>query len=132
RNGVASGTLVGGHIGSLALLIGTDFMPSPKDTVLFIEADESSSLEVFDRDLQSLIYSDFFKTVRGILIGRFSEKYHKLSIEALKKVIESKKIKIPVIANMDFGHTNPMITIPIGGKCNLISEKNCIVNFYIH
>ena len=33
-------------------------------------------------------------------------------------IIETKKEleQIPVVANIDFGHTTPMITFPVGGK----------------
>jgi len=30
---------------------------------------------------------------------------------------------MPIIANVDFGHTYPKITFPIGGEANLIVEE---------
>jgi len=39
----------------------------------------------------------------------------------LDQIITTKKelVKIPVISNVDFGHTQPIITFPIGGKAIL-------------
>ncbi len=38
--------------------------------------------------------------------------------EKIRKIINSKKEldDIPVVAGLDFGHTMPMFTFPIGGK----------------
>lgn len=49
-----------------------------------------------------------------------------MSKEKLKFIINNKKelSHIPIIANVDFGHTNPMITLPIGGFCELEAFNN--------
>jgi muramoyltetrapeptide carboxypeptidase len=41
------------------------------------------------------------------------------------KIIKSKNelSKIPVLANVDFGHTTPQITFPIGGRIRFSSRK---------
>lgn len=45
--------------------------------------------------------------------------------EILTKIIETKKelAHLPVIANVDFGHTNPLITFPIGGSARVSVDK---------
>jgi len=45
--------------------------------------------------------------------------------DLLIKIIKTKKEldNIPIIANVDFGHTDPKITFPIGGEANLIVEE---------
>ncbi len=74
----------------------------------------------FDRNLQSLIHQPNFDNVRAIVFGRF-QKGSKMSIQKLKYIIETKEDlkKLPIIADVDFGHTNPMITFPIGGTAKL-------------
>jgi len=74
----------------------------------------------FDRNLQSLIHQPNFEKVKGIVIGRFQEG-SKMNLEKLKYIIESKEElkNLPIIANVDFGHTNPLITFPIGGVAKL-------------
>lgn len=120
NEGEAKGQIIGGNLCTLNLLQGTEFMPSLKDAILFIEDDYESKIYNFDRDLQSLIHLPDFKDVKGIVIGRFQKK-SEVSNDLLKKVIETKEElnDIPVIANVNFGHTTPLITFPLGGRCKL-------------
>ncbi|MGN7177906.1 LD-carboxypeptidase [Paenibacillus sp. FSL R5-0490] len=117
QEGIAEGVLIGGNLCTLNLLQGTEFMPSLKDSILFIEDDEESHALTFDRNLQSLLHLPDACDIKGILIGRF-QKNSQVTDEALKKIIVSKKElrDIPVIANVNFGHVQPYATIPIGGK----------------
>lgn len=127
NEGEAKGTIIGGNLCTFNLLQGTEFMPSLKESIFFIEDDYESKPQHFDRDLQSLIHQSGFEEVRGIIIGRF-QKESNMTNELLTKIIKSKKELqgIPVISNVDFGHTTPIITFPIGGKVEIISSKNRI------
>ncbi|MBT4257894.1 LD-carboxypeptidase [archaeon] len=126
--GKAEGNIIGGNIGTFSLLYGTEFMPEISNSILFIEecfSGEQSFPEEFDRNLQSLIHQPGFEKVKGIVIGRFQIE-GKMDLEKLKDIIETKKElkKIPIIANVDFGHTNPLITFPIGGTARLeVTDK---------
>jgi muramoyltetrapeptide carboxypeptidase LdcA involved in peptidoglycan recycling len=31
---------------------------------------------------------------------------------------------VPVVADIDFGHTRPMLTLPIGGTAQLVAQGN--------
>ncbi len=120
NEGSAEGILLGGNICTFNLLQGTEYLPDISGSILFIEDDRDSKLVNFNRDLQSIIHLPNFNKVRGIVIGRF-ENASEIEMEHLIKVIKSKKEldRIPVLANIDFGHTEPMITFPIGGKVRL-------------
>lgn len=127
NEGKAEGTIFGANLCTFNLLQGTEYFPGLRNSILFLEDDEMSkdlSLVEFDRNLQSLIHLSEFKGVSGIVIGRF-QKASQITDEKLIKVIKTKRElnKIPVIANVDFGHTDPMITFPIGGTVELQSEK---------
>lgn len=125
--GSAEGTIVGGNLCTFNLLLGTTFRPRfEENTILFIEDDEVSNAYEFDRDLQALCYQDDFKNVRGVVIGRFQKK-SEVSREKLEFIINNKpELKnIPVIANVDFGHTTPILTLPLGGTAKL--ENGSIV-----
>lgn len=123
NEGTADGTIIGGNICTFNLLQGTEYLPDISDSILFLEDDSESKLVHFNRDLQSIIHLPNFNKVRGIVIGRF-ENTSAVKLEHLIKVIKSKKEldHIPVLANVDFGHTEPMITFPIGGTVQLISS----------
>jgi muramoyltetrapeptide carboxypeptidase len=122
NKGIAEGKIIGGNLCTLNLLQGTDYMPDLRDSILFLEDDELTFPENFDRDLQSLIHLPNFDKVQGIVIGRF-QIVSKMTDELLLKIIQSKRAlrNIPIVANVDFGHTTPHITFPIGGfaKINL-------------
>lgn len=120
NDGEAQGTIIGGNLCTLNLLQGTEYMPSLKNSILFLEDDYESSPVTFDRDLQSLIHQPDFQHVKGMVIGRFQQG-SRMTKNLLTKIITSKEelSDIPVIADVDFGHTSPMITFPIGGQASL-------------
>jgi muramoyltetrapeptide carboxypeptidase LdcA involved in peptidoglycan recycling len=123
NEGSASGTIVGANLCTFNLLQGTEYFPDLENSILFIEDDEESLPHIFDRDLQSLIHLPSFSSVRGIVIGRF-QMASKMTNELLIKIIKTKKElnNLPVIANVDFGHTDPKITFPVGGEVNLVAK----------
>lgn len=126
NEGTAQGTIIGGNLCTLNLLQGTEYFPSFKeDIILFLENDDLSNALSFDRDLQSLIHQPGFENIKGLVIGRF-QKNSNITNELLTKIIKTKKElnHIPVIANVDFGHISPMITIPIGGSSEISAQNN--------
>ncbi|CAH2213114.1 S66 family peptidase [Tepidibacter aestuarii] len=126
NKGSAKGEAIGGNLCTLNLLQGTKYMPDLKDKIVFIEDTSSSFAEEFDRDLQSLIHQPDFDKVKGIVIGRF-QVGSKITKEKIIKIIKTKKElnNIPVIADVDFGHTTPHITFPIGGEVEIVAEYDC-------
>ena len=129
NEGKAEGTILGANLCTFNLLQGTEYMPSLKNSILFLEDDETSKSYDFDRNLQSLIHLPDFGGVRGIVIGRF-QKASKMTNDLLIQIVKTKKEldNIPVVANVDFGHADPKITFPIGGiaKINVDKSKSII------
>lgn len=125
NSGHALGRVVGGNLCTFKLLCGTDFMPNMEDSILLLEDDSESLPHHFDRELQSLIHRPDFIGVKGILIGRF-QKEIKITKELLRKIISTKKElqNIPIIANINFGHTTPIATLPIGGSLEISATTN--------
>ncbi len=127
NEGETEGKIIGGNLCTLNLLLGTEFMPSIKNSIIFLEDDEESKVQHFDRNLQSLIHQPEFSEVRGLIMGRF-QKTSEVTNEKIIKMIKTKKEleKIPVVANLDFGHTSPLFTFPIGGTAKLSAKKNSV------
>ena len=125
NEGETSGTILGANLCTFNLLQGTEYFPDLNDSILFLEDDDESLPHTFDRDLQSLIHLPSFKGVRGMVIGRF-QKASQLTNDKLVQIIKDKKelTSLPVIANADFGHTDPKVTFPIGGTVNLHARNN--------
>ncbi len=124
RNGKASGKIIGANLCTLNLLQGTEFMPKLKNSVLFIEDDDETNPNAFLRDLQSLFQLPDADTIRGLALGRLQEGSG-INRALLNKIIGAVvENSIPIIANLDFGHTYPLITFPIGGKASLTAEDD--------
>ena len=134
QEGKAEGTVIGGNLCTFNLLQGTEYFPKAEDSILFIEDDYTSEPHTFDRDLQSLIHLPEFKNVRGIVVGRFQKKSG-MTNDVLTQIFETKKElkNLPIVANVDFGHTDPKITIPIGGTVRMqASSRNVFIEFTEH
>ena len=122
--GNAQGTIVGGNLCTFILTLGTSYRPPfKKDTILFIEDDEGSDLLTFERNLQALIYQEDFKNVKGLVIGRF-QKASDVSREKLEFILNKKELQnMPIIANIDMGHTTPLATIALGAKAKIADGR---------
>ncbi len=124
NEGSARGTLIGANLCTLNLLQGTEYFPDLNNSILFLEDDEDTRAVLFERDLQSLIHQPGFAGVKGLVIGRF-QRESAVSKDNLMKIIKTKREldNIPVIANIDFGHTQSMITFPIGGEVSFSANE---------
>jgi muramoyltetrapeptide carboxypeptidase len=123
--GHADGVLFGGNLCTLNLLQGTKYMPNTDSAILFIEDDELTNPVTFARDLTSLLQSSGI--IKGLLIGRF-QNVSKMSEEQLLFILNKHPLlkEIPVFYNVDFGHTQPICTLPIGGRVSIDTNKGTI------
>ena len=125
--GKAKGKIIAGNLCTLNLLQGTEYMPNLENIILFIEDDDlvkEEFLYEFDRNLHSLMLQPNFQKVKAIVIGRMQIN-SKVSIEDLVSLLKGKReiSKIPILINVDFGHTTPLLTIPIGKTCTINEDK---------
>ncbi len=118
--GQAAGRIVGGNLCTLNLLQGTEYMPPLDRALLMIEDDAMSDADTFARDLTSLLQQPGAAGVQGVVIGRFQEASG-VSRHLLEQIIarQDRLAGLPVLGNVDFGHTNPLATFPIGGRASL-------------
>jgi muramoyltetrapeptide carboxypeptidase LdcA involved in peptidoglycan recycling len=132
--GEAIGVALGGNLLTLNFLQGSDYMPSLKNSVVFIEDNDKETVRDFRNQLQSLLNQKDAHGIKGLAIGRF-QRGSEITKDLLTKIVKSQKElkNIPVLANVDFGHTTPMITVPIGGKVSLqIKRKSYQLNILKH
>lgn len=121
--GQAEGTVLGGNLCTFNLLQGTEFMPDLGASVLFLEDDAAVKPWDFDRDLVSVVQQPGFGGVRGLVIGRF-QRASGVTRPLLEQIVTTKPelSHLPVVANVDFGHTTPIITFPIGGTVQVVAD----------
>lgn len=133
KEGIVEGQLFGGCVDVLDWLRGTDYFPDAGDlqgAILFLETSEEALPPSFlTRFVRCLAAMGILEGLGGILLGRpgggvdidtFPE-YDTALCEAVRE--EHGCIDIPIVTNMDFGHTDPMFVIPIGMQVRLDSAK---------
>lgn len=125
ENTIVSGLLVGGNTDSLLPIINTEFFEIPENSILFIE-DISVSIEKWAMLMWSLKIKGVFKRINALLIGKMEgmpEGNISRMIEIIKEILGYDHVEIPVVAELDIGHTAPMITLPIGSTVSIDSVK---------
>lgn len=132
NNGKVTWKLIWWNLCSFNLLHGTIFMPDISETIICIEDDNimwEYFCEEFDRNLQSLIHQKNFSKIKWIIFWRFQNSSH-INLKKLNYIISTKKEldNLPIIANVDFWHTLPMITLTIWGivKLDINNTKSSI------
>jgi len=131
KKGRIEGEIIGGCLPSILHLIKSEYWPDHKNKILFIETPEGEdftkgeSLAEVDAQLCDLRISGIFDEIRGMIVGRpFG--YTDEEKEKLKEIIidNTKGYNFPILYGVDIGHTDPQITIPLGIKVLIDSEKN--------
>lgn len=114
KKGKATGKIIGGNLSSILTIIGTEFLPIEifKDKILFLE-DTNIDIAEFDSFMQSLKLRGVFNDIKGLIIGKFEDSKNNEQINNFLNIF-LEDYDFPIIYNIDLGHTNPMITIPIG------------------
>lgn len=121
KPGVAEGVLVGGCLESLEHLRGTRFWPDWQGRILFIETSEGAPPPAaVDGVLMDYENMGVFHSISGLLIGR-PMRYTEQQRQQLRDVVldRTKTFDFPVVMDMDFGHTAPQFTLPIGCRARI-------------
>jgi len=139
------GILWGGCVESLIVQAATGkYLPKDEDlenTILFLEtAEDIPEHWIIEYLLTGFGERGWFDKFQAVLVGRpkaweFNKQnspqvkaaYRKNQRETVLKVVRQYNKYIPVIQNLDFGHTDPQIVIPNGKKARIISSTKKIV-----
>ncbi|MCT4413348.1 S66 family peptidase [Leuconostoc pseudomesenteroides] len=129
NSGEATGISTGGNIQTYCLQAGTPFFPETKDPIVFIEQAEGGEPLEFSRELAQIL--QVHTDIKALVIGRFPT-VNAMNEEKLHLVLDKFSIlkKIPVIYDLDFGHTQPIFTVPLGQsiKVNAINSSQIEVS----
>lgn len=116
KPGVAEGVLVGGCLESLEHLRGTRYWPDWRGRIMFIETSEGAPPPAaVDGMLMDYENMGVLHSISGLLVGR-PMRYTADQRQELRDVVldRTRAFEFPVIMDMDFGHTAPQFTLPIG------------------
>lgn len=125
RRGVAKGEIIAGHLQTLLVLNDTEYLPDITGKILFIEEDETSTPALIDRFICQCKQLGWFKKINGLIFGRFTEQ-SQFSLENPFEDLLNEYLsdaQFPVLYNVDFGHSDPIITIPNGGVCAINGDQ---------
>lgn len=131
KEGLADAEVYASNLQTLLVLAGTKFFPNLENKVIFLEEAESEGVSEVHRYLTHLSQVINLNTVAGVCIGKFASqtKFSDVSTEEMLYLDVFGDLNIPIIYNLNFGHTDPMFTIPIGGRVK-IDTKNKKIVFY--
>jgi muramoyltetrapeptide carboxypeptidase len=119
------GTLWGGNLAMLCHLIGTPWMPSVKDGILFVEDVNEHPYRV-ERMLLQLAHAGVLRQQRAIVLGDFSG--YKLTdydngydFNQMLSYLRA-RFELPILQGLPFGHMKDKLTLPVGARCVLDSS----------
>ena len=131
--GIATGKLMGGNLSVLISMIGTPYECDWSNHIIFIEEVGESTYRI-DRMLTQLRSAQKFKGVKGIVLGHFTrcdaqpgDPYYEFST-SLSEVFKDRlgDLDIPVMGGGPFGHEEDNVTLPIGIKAVMDTEKGVL------
>jgi muramoyltetrapeptide carboxypeptidase LdcA involved in peptidoglycan recycling len=132
RPGRAVGRMIGGHLSTFSLLRGTRFMPDLSGAILIFEEDGSSrdaTAALLQRHLYALSQTPSFRDIRGLVFGRFP-RCCQIPDNELSRILETfavtQSVDVPIVADIDCGHTTPMLTWPSGAPGVLVATRDAI------
>jgi muramoyltetrapeptide carboxypeptidase LdcA involved in peptidoglycan recycling len=131
---IVEGKLIWWCLDVFPFMIGTSIRPSleeRKDKILFIEtSEEQMSINQFERILRNLWSQGILDTIKGILLWRSQYNYtNNIQInydDTLLKIVNKELwlTELSIITNMDFGHTDPMMVLPLWITTKIDHNRN--------
>lgn len=126
-SGIAQGHLIGGCIEVLEFAKGTELWPDSKhweNSILFFETSEEKPEPAFIKYwLRNYAAQGILQKAKGIIFAKpQDEKYYDEYKEEIQRVMKEYDLEdLPILYNLNFGHTEPKFILPYGA----IAEINC-------
>ncbi len=134
--GIVQGKLLWWCLDVFPFMIGTSIRPTLdewNDKILFIEtSEEQMSINQFERIIRNLWSQGILQKIQGILLWRSQYNYTTQSQinydDTLLKIINEELwlTHLSIITNMDFGHTDPMMVLPLWVTARIDHNNNTI------
>ncbi|PCH53985.1 MAG: LD-carboxypeptidase [Flavobacteriaceae bacterium] len=127
RQGAGSGVLFGGHLSTLNMMVGTPWLRVPDAPItLFLETcGVGASLPLVQRSLQHLRHAGVFDRTAALLFGRSPDALAEADVSLASVVLEvCSGFDFPIVGELPFGHSDPMITLPIGCEARVEADSD--------
>lgn len=117
------------------MIIGTKIWPSKeewKGKILLLETSENLiSPEYVEYYIRNLVAQGIIGEINGIIVGKpKNETYYEEYKEVYRRVVgkEANRPDLPILYNINIGHTSPICTLPLGQKIYVdISKKEITI-----
>lgn len=128
--GVAQGPLIGGCIEVLDMVNGTPWWPAPDrwgGAMVFIEtSEENPDPDQVARSLRNMGAQGIWARAAGLLVARPESPDRDYAARLQAAICDELRhwgaAELPVLADLDIGHTQPMLTLPYGARCQLDAD----------
>lgn len=119
--GRAEGEIVGGNLATMIASLGTEYDVDYNGKILFLEEIGEKTYKI-DRMLNQLKKFKVFEKINGIVLGDFrncpADSDNDMSLMDVFQDYLS-DLKIPVVYDFESGHSEPMVTLPMGAKVRI-------------
>lgn len=133
KKGKAQGELVGGNLSIIYSLLGSKSSIDTKDKILFIE-DLDEYLYHVDRMLQNMKRNDYFKNVKGIIVGSMRDMHDneipfgQNEVQLITEI--TKDLNIPIAFEFCAGHQKDNRTLVLGSQVSFeVNEAEIKLTF---
>ena len=126
------GRIIGGCLDSLKDIIGTKYdnvnefinYYKKEGIVWYFDVAEMTNEDIL-RTMWQFKNAGWFTNCNGILFGRLENEISYTNI-SLKEAINYNldDLNVPILINVDIGHTDPVLTIINGSKVNIVNNEN--------
>ena len=130
RDGKASGSLLGGNLALLLSLLGTPYAPDFKKSILVLE-DIDEAPHRIDRMMMQLLNAGILENLSGLAFGKFTacvpsdaSQPHFTAEQVLAQY--AKRLRVPVVANLQYGHIAKKLTLPFGVRAQMDAGKRTL------
>lgn len=123
RPGKARGRLLGGNLSVLTALVGTPYLPSFKDAILFLEDTNEAEYRI-DRMLTQLGQGGILGQVAGVVFGQCTNCRNPVPTYTgfnIDQVLEQHLVQlgVPAFQGAQIGHISAQVSLPVGAQVEI-------------
>lgn len=127
ESGVMQGRLLGGNLSVLVSMMGSNYLPSFKGAILYLE-DVGESVYRIDRMLTQLKMAGILNEISGFIFGKCTDCDDGPNSLSLQEVLDDhiKSLHIPAFYGAMISHEERNITIPVGIEAEMNADERTI------
>lgn len=122
QSGTHTGLLIGGNLATIARLVGTPYLPSMEQAILFVEDINEPPYRI-DALFAQLHLAGVLAQIGGLVVGRFTGQFDQ---DAFMPIVRhyGQRHGWPLACNLPYGHFHPRRIMPIGIQSRLTVHRN--------